>query len=97
VTRKKHISFELCFGGCIVEFITFIQMDFLTEDLCIAHYQPTLMVAAASSAEILVTVFQNKGDNLKSSVHPNRDNFKSRASFILCFMRCPRKTLSSVV
>jgi hypothetical protein len=89
VTRKKHISFELCFGECIMELTTFIQIVCLTEDSCIIHLQPTLMMEAASLTEILLTALQNKGVILESSVHPNSDNFKSRASFSLCFMRCP--------
>jgi hypothetical protein len=87
--QKKHnILFELCFGGYIMELITFKQIVYLTVDSCSIHIQSTLMMEAASSTEILVTVIQTKGDILESSLHLNRDNFKPRASFILCFMRC---------
>jgi hypothetical protein len=75
--------FKLYFGVCIMELLTFIRNFSPTEDSSRIHLQPIPMLEAASSTEILVTIFQNKGDIRENSVPPNRDNFKSRASFIL--------------
>jgi hypothetical protein len=75
----NYVLVEVC--------ITFIQIVFLTEDSCSSHIHSTLMMVAASSTEMFVTIIRTSVDILNSSVHLNRDNFKSRASFILCFMR----------